>query len=123
VSDYTPNEAEALLIAALRSGEYKQGMNCLREGGAFCCLGVASDLYAKAHPGAEWKPDGTFSDGERVATIYLTTAVRLWLGWYSPQGSFKSGLSLANENDRGASFEAIADIIERGEVLRAEPSK
>lgn len=32
-------------IAALRSGDYKQGQGCLRgEKNQFCCLGVAADL-------------------------------------------------------------------------------
>lgn len=32
------------LVAALRSGKYKQGRNQLRYGDKFCCLGVACDI-------------------------------------------------------------------------------
>lgn len=31
---------KALWVAALRSGEYKQGKGCLHNDGKFCCLGV-----------------------------------------------------------------------------------
>lgn len=34
-------------VAALRSGEYEQGRELLREGNRFCCLGVLCDLHAK----------------------------------------------------------------------------
>lgn len=49
-------EVKAKWIAALTSGEYKQGRNWLRTSeDGFCCLGVLCDLYAKEHPGfAEW---------------------------------------------------------------------
>jgi hypothetical protein len=36
-------------VAALRSGEYKQGVQLLRQGDYFCCLGVLCDLHRKAH--------------------------------------------------------------------------
>ncbi len=43
-----------LLIAALESGEYKQGQGRLRtpEGNTskFCCLGVACNVHAQHHP-------------------------------------------------------------------------
>ena len=41
-------------IAALRSGEYKQGRWALRTDSGYCCFGVLCDLYAKAHPKAYW---------------------------------------------------------------------
>lgn len=38
-------------LEALRSGEYKKGVGCLRANdNTFCCLGVLCDLYAKEHP-------------------------------------------------------------------------
>ncbi len=46
-----PNKARIRKwVKALRSGEYQQGKDALRKGDKFCCLGVACDLYAKAHP-------------------------------------------------------------------------
>ena len=34
-------------IAALRSGEYAQGVGALRTSQGFCCLGVLCDLHSK----------------------------------------------------------------------------
>lgn len=49
-------EIKELWVAALESGEYTQNKGCLRKEGSFCCLGVLSDLYAKAHPDtARWE--------------------------------------------------------------------
>ena len=38
------NQAEKLLVAALRSGKYKQCTGALRKDDGFCCLGVACDV-------------------------------------------------------------------------------
>ena len=35
-------------IAALRSGEYQQGRERLKDGDNFCCLGVACNIHPKA---------------------------------------------------------------------------
>ena len=37
-------------IAALKSGDYKQGYQRLRTRDTFCCLGVLCNLHAQAHP-------------------------------------------------------------------------
>lgn len=37
-------ELKAKWVAALRSGEYKQGREVLRNGDQFCCLGVLCDI-------------------------------------------------------------------------------
>jgi hypothetical protein len=114
---YIPNDAEKLLITALRSGEYRQGTGRLRRGDAFCCLGVACDLYAKATGLGKW-------EGERFATRgdtefnTLPPEVQDWLGWCNRLGA-TNGNTLSILNDNGAPFSTIADIIERGEVLRA----
>lgn len=42
-----PKEARQLWIDALRSGEYHQEQHVLSYNGAFCCLGVACELYQK----------------------------------------------------------------------------
>jgi hypothetical protein len=124
VSDYTPNEAEKLLIAALRSGQYEQAQSVLRDEEGFCCLGVAEDVL-NPEP---WRRGGIRSDrwikGDGT-TYYLTPAVKSRLGWSDSAGVLRgatNGNCLAFLNDQGASFAEIADIIERGEVLR-EASK
>lgn len=43
-------------LAALRSGEYKQGRGQLHAEDTFCCLGVLCDLHIKAGQG-EWDID------------------------------------------------------------------
>jgi hypothetical protein len=43
-------EIKAKWVKALRSGEYKQGRNRLRDGDSFCCLGVLCNLHAQDHP-------------------------------------------------------------------------
>ena len=48
-------ELKAKWIAALRSGEFKQGKNYLRRGGAHCCLGVLCEIL-KDQVGGEWLP-------------------------------------------------------------------
>lgn len=58
-------------VAALRSGEYKQGRSCLRSAdGTFCCLGVAGDLYAKVH-NVEWiqQAGGPKESFEKIADL------------------------------------------------------
>ena len=41
---------KALWVAALRSGDYEQGIGQLRNENKFCCLGVLCDLHAQTHP-------------------------------------------------------------------------
>lgn len=42
-------DIKAKWVAALRSGEYKQGHEHLRVDDSYCCLGVLCDLYAITH--------------------------------------------------------------------------
>lgn len=44
---------KAQWIAALRSGDYLQGVGALHANGGYCCLGVLCDLHAKAGLG-QW---------------------------------------------------------------------
>lgn len=129
-----PNEARELLVKALRSGEYNQATDQLKkidERGeeSFCCLGVACDLYMKHNYGC-W--DGTnFFDGQKLEWTRLTTLVRNWFGFKNTNCTLREEFrydfygnlsedgeidSLAGLNDSGASFNQIANVIERGEV-------
>lgn len=48
-------EIKAEWVAALRSGDYRQGKFSLRPGGdCFCCMGVLTDLYFKARGVEDW---------------------------------------------------------------------
>lgn len=95
-------------LAALRSGEYRQGQGALKwivDGvGEFCCIGVAADLidpggWSKAHSERHsrlWRGGGTFAAWEYIPWMTADMA--------------RLGLQL---NDRdGLSFAEIADRME-----------
>lgn len=110
------NEVKSLWTSKLRSGEYRQTRSCLKFGDSFCCLGVLTDLYLKAH-NLKW--------GESIFQGYmlgLPTPVWEWAGLrggtcFDPHVDVKEGLqtyerSLSELNDGGVSFGVIADLIE-----------
>jgi len=124
-------EVQKKWVKALRSGKYKQGKELLKEEDRFCCLGVACDIYLKAH-GDKWA--NLYNDG--VGWIYddntaLPPLVRDWFGIKSCSGNFgdvggdkvEGSTSLVGLNDdRGFSFEQIADVIEKNpESIFMEP--
>jgi hypothetical protein len=126
---YVPNPAEHKLIAALRSGEFKQGKLRLRPtSNTFCCLGVACELYRRETGQGEWVPahddeahpslQEFVMPDEGTTSGVLSPSVRKWLGWASDKGS-TSEACLAERNDSGATFSEIADLIEQGKVERA----
>jgi hypothetical protein len=98
-------------VAALRSGDYRQGRGALKTkfGGMaeYCCLGVLCEVLG-------------IEGGENDAYLYsfeghvgnLPTSVRNKVGLRDAYGSFNHGDSLAGWNDTGRSFSEIADIIE-----------
>ncbi len=106
-------------LDALRSGEYKQGHDMLRNGNQFCCLGVLCDLHAK-EKGVVWEED---SGGLGLYYHYLGRDLRLpdevtgWAGLGATDPIIK-GTTLAGHNDGHPktrdpkSFEKIADLIE-----------
>lgn len=100
-------------VEALRSGEYRQTREVLRDEHGFCCLGVACDLYAKEHPDiSQWYEhsyDRGFDFDDLLGT--LPTHVRDWLGLNYDDGRYATG-SLTEDNDDGKTFAEIADIIE-----------
>lgn len=130
-------DIKARWIAALRSGEYKQGQeflrarryervdadNCPIYEERFCCLGVLCDLYIK-----EVDVPEEFVKGYQVGSPYYTydghsgvlpDAVQEWAELDSDVGEFRindDGFSkfqqLTKLNDKGKTFEEIADVIE-----------
>lgn len=106
-------------VAALRSGDYKQGKNRLRNvRDEFCCLGVLCNLHAQAHPEiAARQKDPKYYMGE---TGVLSGEVAVWAGMKSSEGRFYSKKlltpacdSLTGANDSGVKFPDIADFIEK----------
>lgn len=113
-------EVKQLWLDALRSGEYKQGRNVLRDkNDNYCCLGVLTDLYVKNVPDAGcWVPDddnnGRYKFNNNIT--YLPNDVADWSGVVCVDPIIKdengNTQSLALLNDSGYSFNAIANIIE-----------
>ena len=101
------HEIKAKWVAALRSGEYKQGQRYLRVDDTFCCLGVLCDLHAKA-TGGEWEGFAYFDAIEvPPAPVYE------WAGIDDQRTGPGAPNNLAYANDHGKAFAEIADIIER----------
>ena len=116
-------------VEALESGEFKQASMYLHkvelDGDEFCCLGVACKLAVDE--GVIPKPKLNDYDGYDKYYVYghlgidnsasvLPIEVRDWLGLKSSTGAYLDRgsclfNSLANQNDTGASFERIAEII------------
>ena len=106
-------------VAALRSGDYKQAKGQLRTSdNSFCCLGVLCNLHAEDHP----KIAREQTDPIRYISQkdILPDAVCSWSGMESKAGyayNIKIGTreytTLAEANDAGATFEQIANWIEK----------
>jgi len=109
------NDNTKAWIAALLSGEYKQGQERLhkiysdgRE--EFCCLGVACDLYQKAVGGLTLEvqnENGYEQVRYNTWTGALPKEVEEWLGVI---GEAKQDI-LTEANDSGQTFEQIAQLI------------
>lgn len=119
-------------ITALRSGEYKQARNFLKQNVvsvdditltpklAHCCLGVLCELYIKEenNPVIGWKQEQnlfyfTPSNSPILEAKELPLEVCIWAGLEENNPTVpNSPLSLAELNDEGKTFEEIATIIE-----------
>ncbi len=102
-----PPELKAQWTAALRSGTYKQGRAELFRNDSYCCLGVFSHIQGRL------TADG--ADGENGNTILLDHFNPF--RWLCEAGIAKSddlsvSIEVATLNDRGLTFEQIADIID-----------
>lgn len=100
-----------LWIAALRSGKYEQGRTALRSDEGFCCLGVLCDIYGQQF-GKRWTGRKGRDQSFDGATYFLPTSVVEWSGMKTGDPTVK-GERLAVMNDRGDSFNSIADRIEK----------
>jgi hypothetical protein len=100
-------------LAALRSGDYWQTQEALKDCIGFCCLGVLCDIHKKETGTTQWL-DGGHSDlylGERT---HLPSAVQEWAGLPDSGNKYSIGVGeLASANDCGRDFEYIAQLIEK----------
>jgi hypothetical protein len=97
-------------VKALRSGKYKQGNFRLQKGDTYCCLGVLCEIAPKS-VSRQLEPDGRLF-GVCMADQQL---VKVWAGIDNCYRMVPWSLSksLSYKNDTGASFEEIADFIEK----------
>lgn len=105
-------------IKQLRSGNYTQAIGKLRDNkNNCCCLGVLCDIA----PNVKWKRltslsnDGRYeavSNGQSSSTS-LTVPVQEWAGMTIKPGTFSTVHELIEANDRGQTFDQIADTIEQ----------
>jgi len=109
---------KAQWLEALRSGEYKQGRECLRQDDKdailYCCLGVLCDLHRKATGTHQWE---ALSDEDLIYSYahnekYLPATVEYWAKLPFKVGSISAEGILAEANDDGVDFPTIADWIE-----------
>jgi len=110
-------------LKALRSGKYPQGRNRLRQDNKYCCLGVLCEIAAQSKIKGEpvtsietFKSNDIsiyYYDKERH---YLPWSVVRWAGLPEQKPTVKvdgDGMAdLAYLNDKGYTFEQIADLIE-----------
>jgi hypothetical protein len=116
-------------VEALRSGEYTQAQNVLRKPNTneMCCLGVLCDLYTKENAdGGQWAntiekvpankgPDVTgqpfVNQDQESYAVMPPGEVKNWSGLgLNRYDSFWG--RLAEQNDAGATFNQIADLVE-----------
>lgn len=109
-------EVKTKWLAALRSGDYKQGRNVLGRvdadsGEEFCCLGVLCELAEKEGVVKRKLQWDYFVYGR--SEHYLPESVQRWSGMDGGRGDRPVAFdSLSALNDRGYTFDQIADIIE-----------
>lgn len=125
-------EVKAKWLSALRSGEYAQTKEVLQSDEGFCCLGVLCDIAVKdgiieapeANYGIRYYIAYDYDDVDEVYPFHeesqLPWKVARWAGldsrnpsveWSSDQNG--SWTPVSEPNDSGATFEEIADLIER----------
>jgi hypothetical protein len=116
----------ANLIAALRSGKYRQIDGSLRQETGFCCLGVACDLVVSDEANWEYGGKGgyVFRVGTAKEAAILPTPIRALYNFDPAHGAgFRcqavvrderlQSRDLASLNDDGVIFLEIADILEK----------
>lgn len=99
-----PEELKTKVLAALRSGEYKQGVGQLSNGDSYCCLGVVSLMQGRLA-----KRDGFFCDSKASSTAFLFKDNPVGFICEFFDGALETLYLL---NDSGWPFAIIADVIE-----------
>lgn len=107
------NDNAKAWVAALRSGNYRQGIGKLKQNDRYCCLGVACELYQQAVGDLWVRAEVTGVTYYNNNNENLPDEVQKWLGLVSEWGANAADIeALTDKNDTGKSFAEIADIIE-----------
>ena len=106
------NENAKKWVEALRSGKYSQGKGTLQNRAGYCCLGVACDVYEKETGNELPKNDEDFYEGHILFGAF--EQVKDWLNLKTSNANFGEGSqdNLVAKNDRGNTFDEIAEVIE-----------
>ena len=109
-------ELRVLWIAALRSGDYRQGKGCLKTpDGAYCCLGVLCEIAGIIDE------DGQLIGAHSNSIGIMSADFAEHMG-VTPNGMHRSGdwsRQLTIMNDQlGFSFTLIADALDTGEYWK-----
>jgi hypothetical protein len=130
-------DVKALWVAALRSGQYRQGRSQLtNEANEDCCLGVlcklavqaGADVVVRKEEGEPGVPAATLYDGEMA---FLPDAVAGWAGMYTsnpvviyednvrPLATLNDGMTADNGSTvlEPQTFAQIADLIEADDEI------
>lgn len=104
-------------VAALRSGEYKQGRDklCDLDTNSYCCLGVLSEIYAQEHPDEKCRQEIGGEVFYFKCDQVLPIKIVKWAELDGKNPLIESDTicdSVAEMNDRGKPFSEIADLIE-----------
>lgn len=91
-------------VTALRSGEFSQGIDRLKNGDEYCCLGVLCKVMGL--PMNKKQTSFYYKDGSMVRQLSCTLMLDIDMPW-------DTQLTLIDKNDMGRTFLEIADYIER----------
>ena len=106
-------------VAALRSGEYKQGKDVLADTHRtkHCCLGVLCEVAIEKGLEVEVETRVGHAVMFDNSKAFLPHTVADWAGMKTRMGEVEEGsttvLSLMAMNDSGHTFGGIADVIEK----------
>jgi hypothetical protein len=102
-------------VDALRSGEYAQTKELLRDDEGYCCLGVLCDLHRRRTGEGDWAGSAYRVDDrpEQWSETVLPNPVMEWAYVRSDPTDVNSGEFFTQLNDdKGYTFDQLADIIE-----------
>ena len=97
-------------VEALRSGKYKKTYGRLKDNNGYCCLGVLCDISKVS----KWEQDEPYNRFTYLNNTWDTPDVVMeWSGMENTDDDDRmSEEDLMGLNDKGFSFDEIADVIQ-----------